>query len=98
MFIIHARMTVKPEAQAEFLEAVRTLLTATRAEEGNLSYDLYESAERPGDFVMVEVWKDGAAVQAHNASPHFQAFAGQASSYLTAPLDVKVYQAEQAQM
>jgi quinol monooxygenase YgiN len=54
-------------------EALRVLVDATRAEEGCLSYDLFESASTPGTFVTVERWTDSAALDAHMEAPHVAA-------------------------
>ncbi|MBY9079905.1 antibiotic biosynthesis monooxygenase [Paenibacillus sp. HN-1] len=94
MIIIHALMQVDPAKREAFLAEAQHLLAATHAEEGNLSYELYEHAGVSNSFIMVETWRDSAAVEAHNASSHFQAFAGKAGEFLSAPLDVKVYGAE----
>lgn len=57
-------------------DALRTLLddmvAATRAEPGNLRYDLWADPTAPGRFVLDELYDDRAAVEAHRATPHFQ--------------------------
>lgn len=56
--------------------ALRTLVAATRQEEGCLQYDLFESGAAAGVFVTVEEWSDQAALDAHMKSPHIgEAFA-----------------------
>ncbi|MBT2293066.1 antibiotic biosynthesis monooxygenase [Paenibacillus albidus] len=94
MIIIHAGMQVNPERRVQFLAEVKELVAATHKEEGNLSYELYEQAGQENAFMMIETWRDGEAVAAHNASSHFTAFAGKAAEFLTAPLDVKVFNGE----
>jgi quinol monooxygenase YgiN/quercetin dioxygenase-like cupin family protein len=49
------------------------LTVPTRAEPGNLAYDLYQSRTRPNEFVRFEVWRDSAALEAHKATPHLKA-------------------------
>ncbi|MRN55507.1 putative quinol monooxygenase [Paenibacillus monticola] len=95
MIIIHAVFHVKPDLKVQFLEEVKPLIAATHAEEGNLSYDLYNHAEQENVYIMVETWLDSEAVSSHNTSSHFTAFAAKAGEFLTAPLDVKVYNGEQ---
>lgn len=95
MIIIHALMQVNPAREEEFLEVAKTLIAATHEEEGNLSYELYKHPVEGNLYIMVETWRDQAAVAAHNTSPHFTGFAAQAGSFLTAPLDVKLYNAEE---
>lgn len=95
MIIIHALMQVKPECREQFLAEVKPLIAATLSEEGNLAYELYQHAGQENAFIMVESWRDSAAVSSHNVSSHFTAFAAKAGDLLSAPLDVKVYNAEQ---
>ena len=42
----------------------------------------------------VEKWADAAAVAAHNASAHFQAFIKQAPAFVSAPMEVEVFAGE----
>jgi len=94
MFIIHATMQIDPAKQNEFLQAVQPLLTASRAENGNISYDLLIDPDRNHIYKMIEVWQDQEAISSHNTSEHFTGFTAQAGNFLTAPLDVKIYSAE----
>ncbi|MCL6603296.1 MAG: antibiotic biosynthesis monooxygenase [Paenibacillus sp.] len=91
MIINHVVFHVIPERQAQFLEEIKPLIAASVAEEGNFSYELYRHTEQENDFIMVETWRDPEAVTAHNTSEHFKAFAAKAGTFLSAPLDVKVY-------
>lgn len=91
MIIIHAEMKVNGEREAEFLESVKELIEASRAEQGNESYKLLKDTEQDNTYLMVEQWKDQEAVGFHNASSHFQAFVAKAPKYLTAPLNVQAY-------
>lgn len=96
MIIIHAVMQVNPALKEKFLAEAKQLLAATRQEEGNLSYELYNHFEQDNTYIMVETWRDMEAVGSHNSSSHFTGFAAKAPEFLTAPLDVKVYNAEPA--
>ena len=76
-----ATIPAKPEAADAVREALTTLAEATRAEEGCLAYDLFESGSTPGTFVTVERWTDSAALDAHMATPHVaEAFAAAAGA------------------
>ncbi|MBW4085154.1 putative quinol monooxygenase [Paenibacillus sp. S150] len=94
MIIIHAVMQVNPEFKEKFLAEASQLLAATHKEEGNLSYELYNHFEQENTYIMVETWRDSESVSSHNASPHFTGFAAKAPEFLTAPLDVKVFNGE----
>jgi len=71
---IVALVTVKPEYTEDLAAQFKELVKASRAEEGNISYDLHQEIGKPNHFVFVESWKSQAAIDAHNASEHFQGF------------------------
>ena len=57
-------------------EGLRALLDAmlgpSRAEPGNLRYDLWQDQSDPARFVLDELYVDADAVAAHRATAHFQ--------------------------
>ena len=60
--------------QGEMLKQHLLSLTApTRAEDGAIRYDLYQSVEHPDDFVRHEVWRDRQALEAHKLTPPLRA-------------------------
>jgi quinol monooxygenase YgiN len=60
-------------------DALRRLLEGmiqpSRAEAGNLHYDLWQDEADPEKLVLDELYKDAAANTAHRESPHFKAYA-----------------------
>lgn len=91
MIIVHASMNVDPAKQELFLKEIQSLVTSSRNESGNVSYNLYKDTEKEGAYTMVEIWQDEAAVAAHNASEHFTGFVGVAKQFLTSPLAIKAF-------
>ncbi len=72
-----ATIPAKAGSEDGIREVLTTLATATRAEDGCVAYDLFESGGAPGTFVTVERWRDQAALDAHLAGPAVEAaFAG----------------------
>lgn len=65
-------------ARADAVEGLRQLLDAmlapSRAEPGNLRYDLWQDQGDASRFVLDELYTDMAAVTAHRATPHFARF------------------------
>ncbi|WP_419826394.1 putative quinol monooxygenase [Sphingomonas sp.] len=70
-----AIVPARPDGEDEFVAAAKTCATASRAEEGVLSYELWREAAGERRFVFNELYRDQAAVDAHMASDHFRAFA-----------------------
>ena len=58
---------------AEVKEELLSLSPPTRAEPGNLVYDLYQSVDRPDRFMRLEVWRNMEALELHKATPHLMA-------------------------
>ena len=62
-----------PGHEAELKEHLRSLAGPTRAEAGCLAYDLYQSPDRPYEFLRFEMWASQEALDAHKRSPHLRA-------------------------
>ena len=46
-----------------------------RAEEGNLRYEYYYFLEEPETVLLIDSWRDQAAIDAHHASPMMKTIA-----------------------
>ncbi len=91
MITIVARCNVKPEKIDEFMKIALNLVDASKGEEGNVSYDLYADLADPTKFTFIEIWRDRAAIDAHNGTPHFKAFGERVGSLFAGPLDIALY-------
>ncbi|HEY8066151.1 MAG TPA: putative quinol monooxygenase [Methylosinus sp.] len=71
---IIALLTARPDKK----EALETLLTGmiapSRAEAGNLRYDLWRDQTDPARFVLDELYTNSEAVAAHRETHHFRAY------------------------
>jgi beta-alanine degradation protein BauB len=63
----------RPGKGAEVKRELLSLTAPTRAESGNLAYDLYQSVDRPDRFMRYEVWRDAGALETHKETPHLRA-------------------------
>ncbi|MEN8700464.1 putative quinol monooxygenase [Bacillus infantis] len=95
MIIIHAHITVDPAKRDVFLEKTKEVIKGSQAEEGNISYDLFESAGKENSFVMLEKWKDKEAVRLHGETAHFQNYMQEMKEVLAAPLKAERFEAEE---
>lgn len=59
---------------AELKALLDGMIAPSRAETGNLRYDLWQDRADPACFVLDELYIDHAAVEAHRATPHFQTY------------------------
>jgi len=71
MIKIVAVMKVKAECVNTFKALAKELVEKSRAEEGNVSYSLNELIGDPTTLAFIEIWKDQAAIDTHNATEHF---------------------------
>ena len=69
---IMARLTAKPGKAAALRTLLEAMIAPSRAETGNLRYDLWVDQAAPGRLVLDELYTNQAAVEAHRATPHFQ--------------------------
>ncbi len=69
-----AEFVLKPGALEELMPIIRELVNESRAEKGNISYDLAQDPENPNRLFVVEKWISEKAIEEHNSTPHFQNF------------------------
>ncbi len=71
---IVAILTARPGATDRLRALLEGMLAPSRAEAGNLRYDLWQDQSEPTRFVLDELYTGQDAVRAHRATPHFQAY------------------------
>lgn len=63
----------QPGTGGDVKRELLSLTAPTRAESGNLRYDLYESADKQDAFLRIEEWRNAEALELHKATPHLLA-------------------------
>jgi quinol monooxygenase YgiN len=86
-----ATLGCQPGQRTTLLPLLDALRQATLQESGCLQYVPNLDPSAPDCVVMVESWRDQAALDAHTASTHFQYFREQAAPLL-ASLDIRLLQ------
>lgn len=69
---IVALLTARPDRLEELRSLLENMIGPSRAEQGNLRYDLWQDQTTPLRFVLDELYVDEAAVAAHRLTPHFK--------------------------
>lgn len=59
--------------EQELLNELLSTTAPTRAEPGNLRYDLYQSRTNSNYFMRFEVWRNPQALEDHKLTPHLKA-------------------------
>jgi quinol monooxygenase YgiN len=73
-YAVVAQVSAKPGKEQELRQITLPLVNAVRREPNNLLYFLHEDREAPGHFVFYEIFATQADFDAHNATPHVQAW------------------------
>ncbi|HXO82973.1 MAG TPA: putative quinol monooxygenase [Mycobacterium sp.] len=71
--VLIAEATALPGKHDDLRHAFDILVRQTRAEEGVNAFILHEARDKPGHFMLYEVYRDQSAVEAHFATAHFGA-------------------------
>ena len=78
---------VIPAAKAQAATLLKELAAASKQDAGLLRFELLERTAPSNQFVIVEGWKDEAALTAHAASAHAKQFRDKMQAHLIAPID-----------
>ena len=83
MITLHLYYTGENGAARAFAEEMkrRGVVDAIRAEEGNLRYAYYFPMEDPETVLLIDQWRDQAAIDAHHASPMMDEIAALREQY-----------------
>ena len=74
-FALFVRFNVRPGAETAFDELVTETTAAIREREpGTLVYACHQVADKPGQRVFYELYRDRAAFDAHEEQPHVKRF------------------------
>lgn len=70
--VVVARWQLAEANVAQVLELVSTLREQSLAEPGCLGYEVFRSVGDPGVVLLIERYRDSAAIDAHRNSKHYQ--------------------------
>lgn len=80
---------VAPSTQAPQL--LTRLAEASRAEPGNLRFDVVQLVQRANHFTVIEAWRDEAALDSHVAAAATRAYRDELQPLTGSPLDERIY-------
>ena len=78
-----------PASQGQVATMLKQLADASR-KEGAVRFEILQGSKQPNQFVMLEIWRDQQALDAHRKAPHTTQFQNQVTPLLTAPLDERL--------
>jgi quinol monooxygenase YgiN len=75
-----AQFVAKPGRESKVCDALLQLVGPSRAESGNVSYDLHRLKNNPAAFYVLANWRDQAALDQHMASAHVRTLLNEQSA------------------
>jgi quinol monooxygenase YgiN len=71
-------------------QVLRGMVAPTRKEPGCDRYDLYCTKDSPPSYVLFEIYKDQAALEAHRGTEHYKSYRARIPELLNEPIKVQV--------
>jgi quinol monooxygenase YgiN len=85
-----ATIEAKPGHETLVTEGLRDLIAPSRAEAGCTLYDACRAKDNPARLLVLEEWESQTALDAHIATPHFEAFLAKVGDALTGPPNLEI--------
>jgi quinol monooxygenase YgiN len=82
MLTIIAKLPVKEGKMEEALAAFKVLISKVASEEGTVLYSLNQDKANPNMLVVVEQYKDKAALEFHSSTPYFKDFFAASGAFI----------------
>ncbi len=80
-----------PASNASVVKALRQLAAASRKDDGNQRLEILQRIAPPNQFVMVSIWKDQKAYDAHAGAAHTKDFREKMKPQLISLVDDRVH-------
>ena len=90
---VMATIKIKPDTNEAFEAVAREMMAAVRANEpGNKVYQFCRSKTEPTTYVVMEVYVDEAAIEAHRKSEHFRTIGAKMGASMAGRPDVQLFE------
>ncbi len=90
MLSVIAKLPIKEGKIEEAIQAFKELMLQVAKEEGTVSYTINRSQANPNTLVVMERYKDKAALDAHSSSPYFKAFLPKSGALMAGRAEITV--------
>lgn len=85
MHVTLVHVQVKPEHIEDFIIATRLNHQASIQESGNRRFDVLQSPENPGQFILYEAYASAEAAAAHKQTAHYLAWRDIVADWMAEP-------------
>jgi quinol monooxygenase YgiN len=83
---------VVPPRKDDAVALLKTLGERSRADEGNMRYEIVQQTNRPNHFTVVETWKSRQAFESHEMATHVREFRDKLKPMSGALYDERLYE------
>ncbi|MDZ4150990.1 antibiotic biosynthesis monooxygenase, partial [Methylicorpusculum sp.] len=85
MHVTLVHVQVKPDHVDEFIAATRLNHEASIVEAGNLRFDVLQSPENPGQFILYEAYVSAEDAASHKQTAHYLIWRDQVADWMAEP-------------
>ena len=85
MLVVHVHVHVRPGQADDFLAATLVNAQASLAEPGVLRFDVIQDQADPAHVILVEVYRDADASDAHKGTLHYAAWRDRVAEMMAEP-------------
>lgn len=90
MIGVIAKLSIQEGKTKEAINLIKELMTSVAEEEGTLSYTMNRDKADPNTIVILERYKDKAALEHHSSRPGFKAFFEKIGGLLAGKPDISI--------
>ncbi|MFT5873262.1 MAG: quinol monooxygenase YgiN [Clostridium sp.] len=91
MITIVAKNSIKHGKVQEFKMLAEKLISESRKEKGNISYNLYEDSKNCNILTFIEEWENEEAINIHNNSEHFTSIVPKFAEFKEGQSEINLY-------
>ena len=92
MIVLAGTIHASPGDIDKMADAIRTMVTASNAEDGCHAYSFAQCLSEPGTIRVFECWESDAALAEHFQTPHMAAFQAAIADVAITGMDIKKYE------
>lgn len=85
MYVVCVTVRVKPEHADHFRSATLANARGTRAEPGNVRFDVLQAEDDPGRWFLYEAYRTKDEFAAHQRTPHYLAWKEAVAPWMAEP-------------
>ena len=90
MISVIAKIPIKEGKIEDAIQAFKELMVHVAKEEGTVMYTMNQAKSNPNTLVIMERYRDKAALDAHSTSAHFKAFSAKGASFFGGKPEITV--------